>query len=133
MVDSTRIHIAGDSRPSRESCDILVAFSILFLTVNAADAACRSLNDPATVGLVLFSYVDVVCLFCCLARFEKLGPDTPPAKRRKLKAGIWMLATALSLAFAWRVAEMMPWALAVALWGMSLSVALFGFYGLFLY
>ncbi|CAL9200594.1 unnamed protein product [Musa hybrid cultivar] len=131
MADSTRIHIAGDSRPS--SCDILVVFSFLFLTVNAADAACRSLNDPATVGLVLFSYVDVVCLFCCLARFEKLGPDTPPAKRRKLKAGIWVLATALSLAFTWRVAEMMPWALAVALWGMSLSVALSGFYGLFLY
>ncbi|CAL9102045.1 unnamed protein product [Musa textilis] len=133
MADSTRIHIAGDSRPSRESCHILVAFGFLFLTVNAADAACRSLSDPAMVGLVLFSYVDVVCLFCCLARLEKLGPDTPPAKRRKLKAGIWVLATALSLAFAWRVAEMMPWALAVALWGMSLSVALAGFYGLILY
>ncbi|URE48922.1 hypothetical protein MUK42_25730 [Musa troglodytarum] len=133
MADSTRIHIAGDSRPSRESCHILVALSFLFLTVNAADAACRSLSDPAMVGLVLFSYVDVVCLFCCLARLEKLGPDTPPAERRKLKAGIWVLATALSLAFAWRVAEMMPWALAVALWGMSLSVALAGFYGLILY
>ncbi|KAJ8480240.1 hypothetical protein OPV22_023967 [Ensete ventricosum] len=131
MADSTRIHIAGDSsRAARESSDILVAFSFLFLT---ADAACRSLNDPAMVGLVVFSCVDVVCLFCCLARFEKLGPDTPPAKRTKLKAGIWVLPTALSLAFGWRVAEMMPWALAAVVWGMSLSVALGGFYGLFLY
>ncbi|WOL09159.1 hypothetical protein Cni_G17912 [Canna indica] len=105
----------------------------LFLAISAASSAYRSRDDPSALLFVAFAYTDVVALFLCMNRFEKLGEDAPAERREWLKAAVWLLATVLSLAFAWRVAQVMPPLLAAVVWGMTGSVAVGGFYGLFIY
>ncbi|URE13659.1 hypothetical protein MUK42_22956 [Musa troglodytarum] len=68
-----------------------------------------------------------------LPRFERLAPDGPPEEKARLKEAVWLLSTALVVAFSWRVSELMPWALAVLIWISAGCVAVGGFYGLFLY
>lgn len=110
----------------------LPTVAFLFLTVNSVDSAYRC-HDPPALAFIVFAYSDLMMLLFCLRRFEKLGPESPPEQKGQLKAAVWVLTTALNLAFAWRVAEIMPPALAVVVWLMSGSVAIGGFYGLFIY
>ncbi|URD85079.1 hypothetical protein MUK42_28104 [Musa troglodytarum] len=111
----------------------LPTIAFLFLTYNSAESAYRSRHDPPTLAFIVFAYVDLVMLLFCLKQFEKLSPESAPAKRERLKAAVWVLTVALNLAFAWRVAEIMPWLLSVLVWLMSVSVAIGGFYGLFIH
>ncbi|XP_010932905.1 uncharacterized protein [Elaeis guineensis] len=115
--------------------DLLPAIGFLFLTVNVVTAAYHARHDPGTLVFVLWSYVNLLLLFWCLKKFENLRTDCPPPaeKRERLKVAIWVLSTALNLTFAWRVAGIMPLALAVVIWAMSGFLAVAGFYGLFIY
>ncbi|XP_008806216.1 uncharacterized protein LOC103718967 [Phoenix dactylifera] len=113
--------------------NLLPAVGFLFLTVNVIAAAYHARQDPGTLVFVLWSYVNLLLLFLCLKKFESLEADSPPEKRERLKVAIWVLATALNLTFAWRVAGIMPLALAVVIWAMAALVAVAGFYGLFIY
>uniref|UniRef100_J3M4J2 Uncharacterized protein n=1 Tax=Oryza brachyantha TaxID=4533 RepID=J3M4J2_ORYBR len=55
-------------------------------------------------------------------------------RRRWLKTAVWCLSTALSVAFAWHVAAVLPApALKAAVWGMTSAVVVTGFYLLFVY
>lgn len=85
------------------------------------------------LAFVISSYVELLLLFWCLDKFEELGLDSPPEKRERLKLAIWVLATALNLALAWRVSDVMPWALAMTAWSMAACIAVVGFYGFFIY
>ncbi|WOL09158.1 hypothetical protein Cni_G17911 [Canna indica] len=111
--------------------NFLSALGLIFLTVNVTSVARRSLHRPGTLFFVVFSYLDLVLLFVCLSLFQRLGPEARPEKRRRLKAAIWLLATALNLGFAWRMALLLPWPVAVTVWVTSMCVAAGGFYGLF--
>ncbi|EHA8586589.1 hypothetical protein COCNU_scaffold000558G000010 [Cocos nucifera] len=111
--------------------DLLPTIGFLFLTVNVVTAGYHARQDPGTLVFLLWSYVNLLLLFWCLKKFENLGTDSPPEKRERLKVAIWLLATALNLTFASRVAGIMPLALAVVIWAMSGFVAVAGFYGLF--
>ncbi|EHA8587305.1 hypothetical protein COCNU_scaffold001842G000010 [Cocos nucifera] len=84
------------------------------------------------LAFVISSYVNLLVLFWCLDRFEKLGPNNPPEKRGRLKVAIWVLTTALNLALAWRVSDVVSWALVVAAWSMAAFVAVVGFYVFFI-
>ncbi|CAL9202078.1 unnamed protein product [Musa hybrid cultivar] len=126
---------AESSSPSSQTrvFNWLPTIAFLFLTYNSAESAYRSRHDIPTLAFIVFAYVDLVMLLFCLKQFEKLSPESTPAKREQLKAAVWVLTTALNLAFAWRVAEIMPWLLSVLVWLMSVSVAIGGFYGLFIH
>ena len=109
--------------------NFLTIIALLFLTVNSADVAYRSRHDPPTLAFVVFAYSDLMMLLFCLKKMEQL----PLEGRERLKFPVWALSTALILAFSWRVAEIMPLVLAVVVWLLSGSVAVGGFYGLFIY
>lgn len=111
----------------------LPTLGFVFLTVSVASSINRSRHDPGMLAFVILSYVNLLLLYWCLDRLEMLGPNSPPERRKRLQVAIWVLATALNLALAWRVADVMPWALAVAAWSMAAFVAVAGFYGLFIY
>ncbi|URE17250.1 hypothetical protein MUK42_11236 [Musa troglodytarum] len=116
----------------RSNIDWLCIISLVFLITSAANAAYRSLHDPSSLAFVAFTYADLILIFLCLERFEKRSAGGTPREKELLKAAVWALATALTFAFAWRVAGMMPRVLAAVVWMMAGSVALGGFYGLFI-
>ncbi|CAL9126009.1 uncharacterized protein LOC135616098 [Musa acuminata AAA Group] len=116
----------------RSNIDWLWIITLVFLITSAANAAYRSLHDPSSLAFVAFTYADLTLIFLCLERFEKRGAGGTPREKKLLKAAVWALVTALTFAFAWRVARMMPRVLAAVVWTMAGSVALGGFYGLFI-
>lgn len=111
----------------------LPKLGFVFLTFSVVSSIYNSRGDPGMLAFVISSYVNLLLLFWCVDRFEKLGPNSPPEKRKRLKVAIWVLTTALNLALAWRVADVMPWALAVAAWSMAAFVAVVGFYVFFIH
>ncbi|XP_074586981.1 uncharacterized protein LOC141842898 isoform X1 [Curcuma longa] len=113
--------------------NLLPFFALVFLTVNAVESAYHSRHDPSALIFSAFIYSDLLLLFICLKMFDNLGPDSPPKRRGQLKVAIWVLAATLNVAFAWRVAAVMPLPLAVMLWLMSGVVTVGGFYGLFIH
>lgn len=107
--------------------------ALLFLSVNVAIGVYRSRGDLSTMGFLFFSYFDLLLLFFCLRRFERLTADARPEERTRLKATVWLLSTALIVAFSCRVSVVIPWALAALVWVMAGSVTVGGFYALILY
>uniref|UniRef100_A0A0E0KZ85 Uncharacterized protein n=1 Tax=Oryza punctata TaxID=4537 RepID=A0A0E0KZ85_ORYPU len=126
---------------------VFQAITMLVATAVTAQAAYRARRAPLDVAFVLFSYADLALLFLCLSMYERLPPpleevqegdsgDGAAVRRRRswLKMAAWALSTALSVAFAWRVAAVMPApALKAAVWGMTSTVAVAGLYLLFVY
>ncbi|KAG1346284.1 hypothetical protein COCNU_06G001130 [Cocos nucifera] len=116
----------------RSSC--LSSISFGFLTINTLLSAYRARHDPWTVAFVLFAYLDLLALFGCLRAIEKQRAEHGTVEMKgSLKVAVWVLANALNVAFAYRVAQMMPLALYVAVWGMSGFTVIVTFYGLFVY
>jgi hypothetical protein len=109
----------------------LTLLGFAFLTFNSAMAIYRSDGDPAAIGFVAFSYVDLVLLFVCLRWYEREAPGS--ATRGKLKVGVWILTTLLTMAFSYKVAAIMPLAVKVVIWAMACATVLGGFYGFFVY
>ncbi|KAG6535841.1 uncharacterized protein LOC122020670 [Zingiber officinale] len=105
----------------------LAAFA--FLTFNTAIAVRRSIDDPGALAFTVASYVDLLCLFWCLRRFEWAN------ERDKgwLKMAIWLLASLLTGMFSYKVAAVMPWPVAAILWGMNCATTMGGFYAFFLH
>ncbi|KAG6536452.1 hypothetical protein ZIOFF_001508 [Zingiber officinale] len=113
--------------------NLLPLFTFIFLTVNAVESAYHSRHDPSALVFSAFIYSDLLLLFACLKMFDNLGPDSPPKRKGQLKLAVWVLAAGLNVAFAWRVAAVMPLPLSVMLWLMSGVVTVGGFFGLFIY
>ncbi|CAD5177305.1 unnamed protein product [Musa acuminata subsp. malaccensis] len=113
--------------------DLPYVLGLLLLGISVAVSAYGSRSDPSSLAFMLFSWVDLLCLVLCLRRFERLAPDGPPEEKARLKQAVWLLSTALVVAFGWRVSELMPTALAVLIWISAGCVAVGGFYGLVLY
>ncbi|XP_052156970.1 uncharacterized protein LOC127774728 [Oryza glaberrima] len=118
------------------------AIAMLVATAVTAQAAYRARHAPWDLAFVLFAYAGLGLLFLCLSMHERLpqpaaADDDGEAVRRRrrwLKMAVWALSTALSAAFAWRVAAVMPApAMKAAVWGMTSTVAVAGFYLLFAY
>ncbi|CAL9102201.1 unnamed protein product [Musa textilis] len=135
-------HHHYDSRPAAPPdgdvcssllCSLVNKSALLYLSINVIVSAYHSRSTPSTLTFLLFSYFDLLSLFFCLRRFERLGPGSSPEKKARMKAAIWLLTTALNLALAWRVSETVPWQLAAAVWALAGCVAVGGFYGFFLY
>ncbi|CAL4889140.1 unnamed protein product [Urochloa decumbens] len=104
----------------------------LFLTLNSGLAIDRSRGDAATVAFVCFAYADLVALFSCLRWYES-ALAAGSAERTTLKVAVWSLTTALTLAFLYKVAAVMPLPVAVHLWLMAATTVAGGFYAFFIY
>jgi Family of unknown function (DUF6490) len=70
-------------------------------------------------------------LFWFLRLYEQAGQNA--AQRGRQKAAIWMLSTYLTSIFSYKVASLMPWPIALVVWGMGATVAYGGFYAFFIY
>ncbi|WVZ51865.1 hypothetical protein U9M48_002968 [Paspalum notatum var. saurae] len=107
----------------------LTAAGFGFLTLNSGMAIYRSQGDGGAISFVVFSYADLVALYACLRAFETAEQGT--AARDRLKVAVWLLTTALTLAFSYKVAAVMPVAVAVAVWVMAFATVVGGFYAFF--
>jgi len=108
----------------------LTVLVFAFLTFNLGIAIYRSEGDPAAVGFVAFSYLNLVLLFYCLRRYENAEPDSPA--RGKLKMAVWVLTTLLTAVFSYKVAAIMPLPVQILVWGMAAATVGGGFYVFFL-
>lgn len=99
------------------------------LTFSSGMAVYRSRGDPGAVAFVAFSYLDLLLLLCCLTRYERAEPGSP--LRSRLKAMIWLVTAALTLVFAYKVAAVMPAAMAAFVWVVALASAAGGFVAFF--
>ncbi|XP_074591264.1 uncharacterized protein LOC141847150 [Curcuma longa] len=115
---------SSSSRLRTKLFSFLAFVAFLLLTYTTAESA---------LAFTLFSYADLVLLFHCLKVFERLGPDATPRKQEGLKALVWLLATAQTLAFTWRVAAAIAIPIAVAVWLVAGLITISGFYLMFFF
>uniref|UniRef100_A0A0A8YN18 Uncharacterized protein n=1 Tax=Arundo donax TaxID=35708 RepID=A0A0A8YN18_ARUDO len=109
----------------------LILLGFLFLTVNSIMAIYRSQGDRGAVAFVCFSYLDLVVLFVCLRSYERAAPGS--LHRDRLKIVVWVLTTALTLLFSYKVAALMPFAVALVVWIMAFGTVAGGFLAFFCY
>ncbi|KAL6608317.1 hypothetical protein ACP70R_041380 [Stipagrostis hirtigluma subsp. patula] len=109
----------------RAAALVLVAYSL-------AAAAWRARREPRDLAFVAGAGAALGALLLCLRRAERLTPASPAGEWRRVRAAVWALTTALSCAFAYRVAAVMPPALAAVVWCMTALVVLAGFFMLVL-
>ncbi|XP_058086063.1 uncharacterized protein LOC131233389 isoform X2 [Magnolia sinica] len=105
--------------------------AIIFLTVNTAISAIRSLDDPWTFAFVVSVYVLLMLLFLFLHLYDKAPENSD--RREKLKIPIWAVASALNIVFAYRVATIMNVAMKCIVWGMAAFSTVSGFYFFFIF
>jgi len=120
------------ARLQRACAACLRAAALLLAGYSFAVAAWRSRREPRDLAFVAGSSALLAALLACLRRAEGLTPASPAGERRRLQASVWALSTALSCAFAYRVAAVMPPVLAALVWCMTASVVLTGFFMLVL-
>ncbi|KAG6531571.1 uncharacterized protein LOC122044428 [Zingiber officinale] len=104
----------------------LAAFA--FLTFNTAIAVRRSIDDPGALAFTIASYVDLLCLFWCLRRFEGANERD----KGLLKVAVWLLASLLTGMFSYKAAAVEPWPVAAILWGVNCVTTMGGFYVVFI-
>ncbi|CAL5050970.1 unnamed protein product [Urochloa decumbens] len=105
-----------------------VGFS--FLTLNSGLAIYRAKGDLASILFVAGSYLTLLLLFAYLRAYERAPPGSP--ERERARRAVWPLTTVLTLGFAWKVAAVMPSAVAATVvWGLAIATAAGGFFALF--
>ncbi|GJM94793.1 hypothetical protein PR202_ga11472 [Eleusine coracana subsp. coracana] len=115
------------------TCSSCLHLALLaFVAYSFLHTVYRVRHDPRDLAFVAGSYAVLGALFLCLRHAERLTPDSPAGERRRVHAAVWVLTTVLSLAFAYRVAALMPPALAVIVWAMTTIVVLAGLFMLVL-
>ncbi|CAN6165137.1 unnamed protein product [Urochloa humidicola] len=100
-----------------------------FLTLNSGLAIYRAKGDPASILFVAGTYLTLLLLFRCLREYKRALPGS--SERERARRAVWPLPTVLTLAFAWKVAAVMPWAVAVAVvWALAVATTTGGFFAL---
>lgn len=114
-----------EARRVRARCGCGCALNlVLFLAVTAsfAGAAYRARHRPRDLAFVATAYYLLALLLCSVAKLELLqdDPAAGDAQRRRTRLAAWAISAALSVAFAWRVADAMPlMPLKLAVWGVT--------------
>ncbi|CAN6164720.1 unnamed protein product [Urochloa humidicola] len=86
------------------------------LTINSGLAIYRARADPASILFVSVSYATLLLLFAFLRAYER----APTGERARRARVVWPLSTLLTMAFAWKVAAVMPSAVpAAVVWGLG--------------
>ncbi|CAN6164719.1 unnamed protein product [Urochloa humidicola] len=110
----------ADNRNPVNNTWVAVAGLGLF-TVNSGLAIYRSWGDPVSILFVTVSYLALVLLFACLRAYERAPPGSPAGELRTL----------LTVEFAYKVAAIMPAAVAVVVWAFATTAG--GFFALLLF
>ncbi|TVU12625.1 hypothetical protein EJB05_46276, partial [Eragrostis curvula] len=105
------------------------AFGVL--TLNSGLAIYRAWEDLASVLFVAGSYLTLLLLFGCLRTYERAQPGSPA--RERARRGVWPLTTLLTVGFAWKVAALMPPAVAVLVWGLAVATIAGGYFALYVH
>ncbi|CAL4910069.1 unnamed protein product [Urochloa decumbens] len=100
----------------------------ILVCYNFAATAWRLRHDPPELVFVAAASSLLVALLLCLRCAESLTPDSPAGERRRVQAAVWAISAALSCAFAYRVAAIMPPLLAALVWFMTAFVVLAGLF-----
>ncbi|CAO2037678.1 unnamed protein product [Urochloa humidicola] len=108
----------------------LVIAGFAYLTFSSVMALHQSWPDAGAAAFVVFAYADLVLLLCCLRAYERADPGAS-ALRARLRLAAWLLTTALTLAFSWKVSVVMPPLAAALVLAMGLATAAGGFVALF--
>ena len=115
--------------------DFTYAFTLAaaFLTLNTIGAILRMSEDIPAVSFTVTLYVFLMIFFWCVSAFEKMPHDSK--NRERLKILVWVLATTLSLMFAYRVWTMVRPGVALGLlvWGMVGITSVITFYFFFVF
>lgn len=80
---------------------LMMVLGLAFLTFNSGTAIHRSDGSFAAVGFVVFSYMDLILLFCCLWWFKRAPPGSPT--RERLKVTIWVLMALLISVYSYKI------------------------------
>ncbi|OEL22804.1 hypothetical protein BAE44_0016177 [Dichanthelium oligosanthes] len=83
----------------------------------------------AAVAFVASSHLNLLLLLWFLRRFEASPPGSVARDRARL--AVWLLTTALTAAFTWKIGALLPLVPAVAAWVMAAATVLGGSYVLF--
>lgn len=127
---------AGDGQPADArdaggggSFPWLPAAGFAYLTFSSGMALHRCWPDRGDVAFVVSAYADLLLLFWCLRRYERAEPGS--SLREWLKLAVWLLTSALTLLFSFKVAAVMPAAVAAVVWVMGLATISGGFLAFF--
>ncbi|XP_040376028.1 uncharacterized protein LOC121053309 [Oryza brachyantha] len=107
----------------------LTALALVFHALNTGAAVYRGRRDARAVASTLAPSLALALLLLCVRLLE----GTPPAgasRRRRLRAAVWLLSAALTVAFARRFAAAVPPSGAALVWAMSAATVSVGFYAL---
>ncbi|KAJ3694112.1 hypothetical protein LUZ60_009592 [Juncus effusus] len=115
----------------RDGGNLLTTIGFTMLTCNSALAIYRSKEDSSSITFIVITYIALLLLFFCLRMYER--EERNPDRREKLKACVWLLSTLITVMFAYKVAALMPFWVAMIVWGMASSVVIGGFYVFFIY
>ena len=90
-----------------------------------------SASNYSVLAFVVSAYFTVLLLFWFLQLHMRASPNSD--RRKQLKAAIWSLATFLTGMFAYKVAALMPWPVALVVWAMAAAMIIGGFYDFVIY
>ena len=87
-------------------------------------------GDVASVAFVIVSYGALLPLLRFLRAYE-VAPTEAAVGRERLRRRVWALCTLLTAMFAWKVAGVMTWPVAVGVWAAAAVTSAGGFVLLF--
>ncbi|RCV20177.1 hypothetical protein SETIT_4G035300v2 [Setaria italica] len=110
----------------------LVRAGVVLLTVTCAAAAYRSAaaGDVGSVAFVIVTYGALLLLLRFLRAYELVmaAPEAAADDRvRLIRRKVWALCTLLTAMFAWKVAGVVPWPVAIGVWAAAAATSAGGF------
>ena len=103
---------------------------LLTATCAAATYRAAAAGDVASVAFVIVSYGALLQKLRFLRAYE-VAPPEAAVRREGLRRRVWALCTLLTAMFAWKVAGVMTWPVAVGVWAAAAVTSAGGFVLLF--
>ncbi|CAL5050986.1 unnamed protein product [Urochloa decumbens] len=121
-----------DQRVAAYAAGGLTQTGVVVLTVTCAAAMYRAATagDVVSVAFVVVCYASLLTLLRSLRSYE-LAPPEAAAERKRLRLRVWALCTLLTGLFAWKVAGVVPFPVAVGVWAVAAATSAGGFVLLF--
>ncbi|CAL5044610.1 unnamed protein product [Urochloa decumbens] len=106
------------------------AVAVLTMTYAAAMYRAATAGDVCSVAFVAVCYGGLLTLLHSLRAYE-LAPPEAAAERERLRLRVWAPCTLLTGLFAWKVAGVVPFPVAVGVWAVAAATSAGGFVLLF--
>ncbi|CAN6191229.1 unnamed protein product [Urochloa humidicola] len=111
---------------------VLTCAGVVVLTITCSVTTYRSVaaGDIGSVAFVIVSYGALLLLLRFLRAYDKMvmaAEAAAAADREQLRRKVWALCTLLTAMFAWKVAGVMPWPVAIGVWTAAAATSAGGF------